>query len=87
MPTSKHKRKASARTKSKAVISTQSSGLITSHPKFFLLFGLFLITLSLYLLTFESQNNAMFGFAMLSLITGVVLAILAKITVTKKEQS
>jgi hypothetical protein len=29
----------------------------------------------------------MFGFAMLFLITGVVLAILAKITVTKKEQS
>jgi hypothetical protein len=85
MPASKHKRKASTRSKSKAVINTQPSGLITSHPRFFLLFGMCLVTLSLYLLTFESHHNAMFGFAMLSLITGVVLAILAKITASKKD--
>ncbi len=80
MPTNKHKRKASAHSKSKA---TKPPGLITSYPKAFVLVGLSLIAVSIYLLVFESQDNAMFGLAMLSLITGIVLAFSAKIAVSK----
>ncbi|MEY8252007.1 MAG: hypothetical protein RPR91_06450 [Colwellia sp.] len=79
MPTNKHKRKASAH--SKAVKRVKSSGLITSHPKLFVLGGLFFVALGIYLLAFESENNAMFGFAMLSLITGVATTIYANFAV------
>jgi hypothetical protein len=82
MPTNKHKRKASAHAKAKIV---KPPGLITSHPKVFVSVGLFLVALSLYLLAFKSQDNAMFGLAMLSLITGVALALAAKVAVTKKK--
>jgi dolichol kinase len=81
MPTNKHKRKASAHSKPKIA---KPPGLITSHPKAFGLVGLFLVAVSAYLLFFESQDNAMFGLAMLSLVTGIALTIFAKITVTKK---
>jgi len=88
MPTNKHKhkhkRKASAHSKPK---TEKPPGLITSHPKAFVLVGLFFVALSMYLLAFESQDNAMFGLAMLSLITGVVLAITAKIAVTKEHRN
>ncbi len=85
MPTNKHKRKASTHVKTKAVKSVQSSGLITSHPKFFALAGLVFVALGLYLLAFESQNNAMFGLAMLSLIAGVVTTIYANFSGSKKK--
>jgi len=83
MPTNKHKRKASAHSKPKTVNSAKP-GLVTSHPKVFVLIGLFFIAIGMYLLTFESQDDAMFGLAMLSLIAGVVTAIYAKIAITKK---
>ena len=82
MPTNKHKRKASAHSRPKA---RKAPGLITSYPKAFTLVGLFFIAVSVYLLAFEFQDNAMFGLAMLSLITGVVLVFSAKIAVTKKK--
>ncbi|PKG80693.1 hypothetical protein CXF85_21485 [Colwellia sp. 75C3] len=85
MPTNKHKRKASSHVKSKSVKSIQSSGLITSHPKVFVLGGLSFVALGIYLLAFESQNNAMFGVAMLSLIAGVVTTIYANFAVPKKK--
>ena len=81
MPTNKHKRKTSAHSKAK---TAKPPGLITSHPKAFFLVGLVLVALSMYPLAFKSQDNAMFGLAMLSLITGVGLAISAKVAVTKK---
>ncbi|MEI6894930.1 MAG: hypothetical protein V5789_09955 [Colwellia sp.] len=81
MPTNKHKRKASAHTKPKAA---KPLGLISSHPKVFTLVGVFLVAVSLFLLIFESQDNAMFGLAMIALITGVMLVISAKIAITKK---
>lgn len=84
MPTNKHKRKASAHSKSKAA---KPPGLITSYPKVFVLVGLFFIAVSMYLLTFKSQENSMFGFAMLSLIGGVSLVIYAKIAVTNKNKN
>lgn len=84
MPTNKHKRKASAHSKPKI---EKASGLISSHPKTFGLIGLFLIMISAYLLFFEYQDDAMFGFAMLSLIVGVTLTIFAKMRITKKNQS
>jgi len=87
MPTNKHKRKASAHSKPKTVKSAQPSGLITSHPKIFALVGLFFIALGMYLLTFESQDNAMFGLAMLSLISGVVTTIYTNIAVPKKNKN
>lgn len=83
MPINKHKRKASKHSKPKAAKSAQQSGLITSHPKIFVLIGLFFVALGTYLLTFESQDNAMFGVAMLSLIAGGLTAIYAKIAVPK----
>jgi len=83
MPTNKHKRKASAHSKPKIAKSTKP-GLVTSHPKLFVLIGLFFVAVGMYLLTFESQDDAMFGLAMLSLIAGVVTAIYAKIAITKK---
>ena len=46
---------------------------------------LFFVALSMYLLTFESQDNAMFGLAMLSLIVGVVTTIYANFAVPKKK--
>jgi len=85
MPTNKHKRKASAHSKTKAVKSFQSSGLITSHPKVFAIAGLLFVALGLYLLAFESQNNAMFGVAMLSLIAGGATTIYANFAVPKKK--
>jgi len=85
MPTNKHKRKASAHSKSKTVKSAQQLGLMASHPKAFVLVGLLFVALGIYLLTFESQDNAMFGFAMLSLITGVVTTIYANFSVSKKK--
>lgn len=88
MPTNKHKRKATAHPKSKgkAKSSVHSTGLITSHPKAFALVGLFLVAFGVYLLAFESQNNAMFGFAMLALVVGVVTTIYANFAAPKKKQ-
>jgi len=80
MPTKKHKRKASAHFKPNAATNAQQSGLVTSHPKAFFWGGMFFIAFGLYLLTFESQDNAMFGLAMIALIIGVVTAIYANIT-------
>jgi hypothetical protein len=85
MPTNKHKRKASAQTKPKSVKNSQSAGLITSHPRAFALGGVSFIALGIYLLAFESQHNAMFGVAMLSLIAGVVTTIYANFAVPKKK--
>lgn len=84
MPTKKHKRKASAHSKSKPV---KPPGLISSHPKAFLLIGLFFMLASVYLLAFEAQDNAMFGVAMLALVAGVVLAFSAKIAMSKKKNN
>jgi hypothetical protein len=85
MPTNKHKRKATAHAKPKLAKSIQSSGLITSHPKAFALGGLSFVALGIYLLAFESQNNAMFGVAMLSIIAGVVTTIYANFAVPKNK--
>ncbi|PKI15982.1 hypothetical protein [Colwellia sp. 12G3] len=83
MPTNKHKRKASSHSKSSKPV--QSSGLMTTHPKAFALGGLLFVALGIYLLAFESQNNAMFGIAMLSLIAGTVTTIYANFAVPKKK--
>lgn len=84
MPTKKHKRKSSAHSKPKVV---KPAGLITSHPKAFTLIGLLLVVVSMYLLTFESQDNAMFGLAMITLVSGMVLTISTQLTATKKERN
>lgn len=84
MPTNKHKRKATAHAKTK---TTQSVGLIASHAKMFTYIGLFLMAISIYLFAFESQRNAMFGLAMLSLISGVALTFFAKISATTKSKN
>jgi hypothetical protein len=47
--------------------------------------GLFLVILGLYLLAFKSQDNAMFGLAMISLLTGIVATFYAKITLAKSK--
>jgi len=85
MPTNKHKRKATAHVKPKAVKVVRSSGIITTHPKLFLYAGVMLVALGIYLLAFESQTNAMFGLAMLSLVVGVVTTIYANFAVPKKK--
>jgi len=85
MPANKHKRKASAHVKSNKANRFQSSGLMARHPKIFVLVGLFLVTLGLYLLTFKSQDNAMFGLAMISLLTGIVTTFYAKFTLAKNK--
>jgi len=84
MPTNKHKRKASPHAKTKSGKGSHTSGLITSHRKLFIYIGLFFVALGVYLLTFESQDNAMFGLAMISLIAGIITAFYANFTVTKK---
>jgi hypothetical protein len=83
MPTSKNKRKASTHAKAKKSKIEKSPGLITKNPKFFGIVGVLLVLLSSYLLLFKSQDNAMFGLAMLSLISGVAFTVLAKISVSK----
>ena len=85
MPTNKHKRKASAHSKTNISQNAQPTGFIISHPKIFVLVGLFFVALGIYLLAFESQYNAMFGLAMLSLVVGVVTTIYAKLAVPKKK--
>jgi hypothetical protein len=87
MPTNKHTRKASAHPKSNKAKQTLSSGIIVSHPKTFFIVGLFLVALGIYLLTFKSQDNAMFGFAMLSLLTGVVTTFYAKFAEPKAKSN
>ncbi len=86
MPTTKHKRKASAHSKAKTVKNVHSAGLISSHPKAFVLSGWFFVALGIYLLAFESQNNAMFGVAMLSLIVGMITTIYANFAIPKKKK-
>ena len=83
MPTNKHKRKASAHAKSNKLNRVQSTGLMASHPKIFFLVGLLLVTLGLYLITFKSHDNAMFGLAMISLLIGIVTTFYAKFTLAK----
>lgn len=84
MPTTKHKRKTTPHSKSKTVKRTQSAGVITSNPKVFITLGLLFVVLGVYLLAFESHDNAMFGVAMLSLIAGIVTVVYAKLTAPKK---
>lgn len=83
MPSNKHKRKAAAHSKVKLV---KTPGLITTHPRTISLIGLILVAISMYLFVFESQDDAMFGLGMLSLVTGMVLVIFAKMTGTNKNQ-
>jgi len=85
MPTNKHKRKASAHPKSNKGKNGQLFGVIDSHPKLFVFIGLFFVALAIYLLTFESQNNAMFGIAMLSLLIGIVTTFFANVALPKKK--
>ena len=85
MPRNKHKRKASAHSKPKKSKNSKPSGVITSHPKIFVLLGLFFVVLGVYILIFKSQNNAMLGFAMLSLIVGVLTAVFANFAIPKKK--
>jgi hypothetical protein len=85
MPTNKHKRKASAHSKPKTAKSAQAAGLVTLHPKFFVFVGALFVALGVYLLAFESQDNSMFGLAMLSLIAGTVTVIYANVAVPKKK--
>jgi len=89
MPTNKHKhkRKAVAHAKPKAAKYALSSRLITLHPKAFISVGLFFVALGLYLFAFEAKNNAMFGVAMLSLITGTATTIYANLAMPKKKQT
>ncbi len=87
MPANKHKRKASSHAKSRTAKNTQPPGFIASHPKYSFWLGLFLVTVSMYLLAFESQNNAMFGLAMLALIAGVAVTVFAKISLTNKSKN
>tara|TARA_R110000737_G_scaffold213922_1_gene230919 strand:+ start:105 stop:368 length:264 start_codon:yes stop_codon:yes gene_type:complete len=85
MPANKHKRKASAHTQANTAKRTQSSGLVAAHPKIFVILGVVFIILGLLLMTFKSQDNAMFGLAMLALISGVVTTIYANFAVPKKK--
>ena len=85
MPANKHKRKASSHTKGKAVKKIRSTGFVVSHPKLFFSVGLFLVGIGAYLLAFESQDNVMFGVAMLSLIVGVVTTIYANFSAPNKK--
>jgi len=84
MPITKHKRKATAHSKANKAKSGQSSGQISSHPKTFVFIGWLLVTLGIYLLAFESQNNAMFGVSMLSLVVGLATTIYANFAIKKK---
>lgn len=83
MPNNKHKRKAAVHNKSKKLKHTQKAGLISSHPKIFTYGGLFFIALGVYFMAFEGQSNAMFGIAMLLLVTGTATAIYANFTISK----
>lgn len=83
MPTNKHKRKASAHNKSKALKNAQAPGLISSHPKVFIYVGLFFVALGVYFMAFEAQSEAMFGIAMLLLVSGAATTIYANFAVPK----
>ena len=83
MPTNKHKRKATSHAKPKI---KKTTGLISLHPKGSFLVGLLILALSVYLLIFKSQDNAMFGLAMISLISGAYLAIFAQMALTKNNK-
>lgn len=84
MPANKHKRKASAHTRSKTSKNAQSPRLISLHPKVFIFIGLFFVALGIYFMAFEAQSNAMFGVAMLLLVAGTATTIYANFAVPKK---
>jgi uncharacterized membrane protein len=85
MARNKHKRKASVHSNTNKVKGTQSLGLIALHPKIFVLIGLLFIALGISLLAFKSQDNAMFGLSMLSILAGVVISFYAKFPATKRK--
>ncbi len=85
MARNKHKRKASVHSKANKVKGTQSIGLIALHPKIFVLIGLLFIALGIFLLVFKSQDNAMFGLSMLSILAGIVISFYAKFPVIKRK--
>ena len=49
----------------------------------FIYIGLFFVAVGIYFMAFESQSNAMFGLAMLLLVSGTAIAIYANFTVSK----
>lgn len=85
MPRNKHKRKASAHSKSKSVKGPRQSWIRALNPKIFVLLGVFLVALGAYLLIFKSHSGAMPGFAMLSIIAGVVIGVFAGFSLPKKK--
>jgi len=88
MPAKKHKRKASDHTRSKrsSLKQIKPAGLIASNPRLFICIGISLIALGMYLLAFESQYDAMFGLAMLTLVSGGAIAIYSNFALPKKER-
>ena len=82
MPANKQKRKSSSA--SKSIKRKASTGLITSYPKQSIIAGIVLVIAGLYLLIFESHNNAMFGLAILLLFSGGVTAFVARIAAPRK---
>lgn len=85
MPSNKHKRKTAANFKNKLAKKTKPSGIISAHPKASVGIGLLFVSLGVYLLTFESQDNAMFGLAMLSLVVGIAMAIYGNLALSRKK--
>ncbi|SEL86188.1 hypothetical protein SAMN05216262_12715 [Colwellia chukchiensis] len=83
MPSKKHKRKSSVQRRMNKV---KPPGLLTKHAKLFVLVGWCFILFSIYLLAFKAHDNAMFGVAMLTLISGVVLSISAQLALNKTKQ-
>ena len=86
MPTNKHKRKASAHNKSKTLKNAQTPGLISTHPKVFIYLGLLFVALGIYFMAFEAQSEAMFGIAMLLLVSGAATTIYANFAVPKSSK-
>jgi len=85
MTRNKRKRKRSKSSNPNQVNKTPSPGLMALYPKVFFLLGLFLIVLAVLLLAFYSQDNALFGLAMLTFVTGVAISFYAKFPIGKNK--
>lgn len=86
MSARKHKRQAmkQAKKNSNPKNTGKRLGLFSQYPRSFLFLGVALILTGIYLLITGMQHHAKFGLAMLSIFTGIAIAIFANSVLPKK---
>ena len=88
MPANKHKRKITkhAKKSDKAEQVVKGTGMLSTYPVAFIVLGLCLLISGIYFLLTGMQNNAMFGIAMLLIISGTATAVFANLALPKNKK-